>query len=160
MLWKTVGGGISSVPVLRFPRGCPNMSIPEVPISKDSLNLSAEPLSGLDAGVLAKLAGLDPGDSRGLLPRLLTLYLSSLEDLLRQLDAARRPVEPKALGWVAHSLKSSSASMGALRLSALCSATEQALREGRIDGLPALLDALVAEASLVEAAVRQRLGRE
>ena len=152
--------GISSAPVLRFPRGCPNMSIPEVPISKDSLNLSAEPLSGLDAGVLAKLAGLDPGDSRGLLPRLLTLYLSSLADLLRQLDAARRPVEPKALGWVAHSLKSSSASMGALRLSALCSATEQALREGRIDGLPALLDALVTEASLVEAAVRQRLGRE
>ena len=110
--------------------------------------------------MLAKLAGLDPGDSRGLLPRLLTLYLSSLEDLLRQLDAARRPVEPKALGWVAHSLKSSSASMGALRLSALCSATEQALREGRIDGLPALLDALVTEASLVEAAVRQRLDLE
>ena len=136
------------------------MSIPEIPISKDGLHLPGEPLSGLDTEVLTQLAGLDPDGSRGLLPRLLTLYLSSLTDLIRQLDAARRPGDPAALGWVAHSLKSSSASMGALRLSVLCRATEQLLREGRIDGLSALLDALVAEASLVEAAVRQRLGRE
>ena len=98
------------------------MSIPEIPISKDGLHLPGEPLSGLDTEVLTQLAGLDPDGSRGLLPRLLTLYLSSLTDLIRQLDAARRPVDPAALGWVAHSLKSSSASMGALRLSVLCRA--------------------------------------
>lgn len=148
------------MPVLRFLRRCPNMSIPKFTISKDGFDLPGDPLSGLDAVVLAQLAALDPAGHKGLLRRLLTLYRSSLADLIRQLDAARRPVDPTALGWVTHSLKSSSASMGAMRLAALCSAIEQALREDRLDRLPTLLDALVVEASLVEAAVRQRLGSD
>ena len=47
--------------------------------------------------------------------------------------------------------------MGALDLSALCAAAEQTLREGDLEGLPARLDALAAEAIRVDAAVRRLL---
>lgn len=58
---------------------------------------------------------------------------------------------------MAHTLKSSSASVGALSLSALCSAAEQAVREGDLDALPALLDSLESEAARVDVAVSQLL---
>jgi histidine phosphotransfer protein HptB len=47
---------------------------------------------------------------------------------------------------IAHTLKSSSASVGALELSALCADVEARLRDQRLDGVEARLDALAVEA--------------
>jgi len=111
----------------------------------------------LDAQALANLAQLDPTGANKLLPRVLVTYRSSLARLLGQLAAARLSFDPVTLKLVTHTLKSSSASVGALTLAAMCAAAEQALREGRLDGLNPLLDELEAEAARIDAAVQQLL---
>lgn len=111
----------------------------------------------LDADALANLAQLDPTGANRLMHRVLTTYRSSMARLLAQLTQARAQPDPASQRLVAHTLKSSSASVGALVLSQLCGDAEKALREGRLDDVPALLDQLVAEAARVDAAVLQRL---
>lgn len=111
----------------------------------------------LDATALANLAQLDPTGANRLMHRVLTTYRSSMGRLLAQLVQARAQPDPAGQRLVAHTLKSSSASVGALLLSQLCGEAEKALREGRLDEVPALLDQLVAEAAKVDAAVLQLL---
>lgn len=111
----------------------------------------------LDAQALASLAQLDPTGANQLLPRVLSTYRSSLARLMGQLVAARNPFQPDTVKLVTHTLKSSSASVGALGLSALCNQAEQALRDARLDDLPAILDTLEIEAGHVDAAVHQLL---
>ncbi len=111
----------------------------------------------LDELALAGLRQLDPTGVNQLMPRVLTTYRTSLARLLGQMSAARQQSDTAALRLATHTLKSSSASIGALRLSVLCGAAEQAARDGRIEDLPALLDQLEAEAADVDAAVLQLL---
>ena len=107
----------------------------------------------LDATALANLVQLDPAGANRLLPRVLTVYRSSMARLLAQLDLARAQSDLGTQRLVAHTLKSSSASVGALLLSELCGDAEKALREGRRGDVPALLDQLMAESARVDAAV-------
>jgi len=109
----------------------------------------------LDAKALAKLQELDPGGSSGLVARVLSTYAQSLQRQLAGLEAARRDADAQGQRHVAHTLKSSSASVGALALSALCADVEQRLREGQSLDLDGQLDALTAEAERVLAALRQ-----
>ena len=111
----------------------------------------------LDAQALANLNQLDPTGANKLLPRVLATYRSSLARLLNQLAAARLSFDPAVLKLVTHTLKSSSASIGALGLAAMCAAAEQALRDGRLESLTPLLDDLEAEAARVDAAVHALL---
>ncbi len=113
--------------------------------------------SVLNAQALAMLAQLDPTGANKLLSRVLTTYLLSLARLLGQLAQARLVSDIATVRLVVHTLKSSSASVGALALSAHCGSAEQAVREGRIDALPPILDLLGVEAVGVDAAVRQLL---
>lgn len=114
----------------------------------------------LDAGALAALAQLDPTGANRLMQRVLTTYRSSMARLLAQLAQARAQPDPTTQRLVAHTLKSSSASVGALLLAQLCSNAEKALREGCLDAVPGLLDQLVAESVRVDAAVLQLLADE
>lgn len=111
----------------------------------------------LDASSLAALQQLDPTGASRLLMRVMTTYRSSLARLLTQLTLARERGDTASLRLVTHTLKSSSASVGALALSALCGTAEQAVRDGRLDELPVLLDQLEAEAVRVDVAVVQLL---
>lgn len=111
----------------------------------------------LDAEALANLAMLDPTGANRLLPRVLSTYRGSLARLLGQLTLARSQADPASMRLVTHTLKSSSASVGALGLSALCGAAEQAARDAEMERLPRLLDQIEAEATRVDAAVLQLL---
>jgi histidine phosphotransfer protein HptB len=111
----------------------------------------------LDAASVAALHQLDPTGANRLVPRVLTTYRSSLDRLLGQLTLARAREDAASLRLVTHTLKSSSASVGALALSALCAKAEQAVRDGRLDSLPLLLDQLEVESARVDAAVLQLL---
>lgn len=111
----------------------------------------------LDAKALANLTQLDPTGASRLMQRVLTTYRGSLERLLSQLTHARQQSDTASLRLVTHTLKSSSASVGALALSALCGDAEKAIREGRLDKLSPMLDQLAAEAARVDAAVLQLL---
>ena len=109
----------------------------------------------LDAEALARLCELDPQGKSGLLARVLATYTQSLQRLLEQLQVARSEADVQAQRHVAHTLKSSSASVGALALSALCAGVERKLRDGPAEGMEAELDALSAEGQRVLAALRQ-----
>jgi len=115
----------------------------------------APPVWGvLDAAAVARLQELDPGGNAGLLTRVLATYTQSLQRLLGQLQAARQNTDVQSQHHVVHTLKSSSASVGALALAAICADIERRLRDGQLAGLDAELDALTAEGERVLAALR------
>lgn len=86
----------------------------------------------LDAQALARLAELDPGGKAGLVQRVLDTYAKSGRRLIEQLQTAHAAGDAATVRHAAHTLKSSSASVGALELSSLCAATEALVRDGRV----------------------------
>jgi histidine phosphotransfer protein HptB len=148
----------------RTPRqfiGCSFMTLPYQPRPGHQPDADSPAVPSdvvLDPAALANLAQLDPTGANRLMQRVLTTYRSSMARLLAQLAQARTDGDPAAMRLVAHTLKSSSASVGALVLSALCSDAERALRDGHLEAVPALLDQLVVESAKVDAAVLQLLG--
>lgn len=111
----------------------------------------------LDVQVLAQLRALDPTGAHRLMPRVLDTFRRSLARLLSQLAYARVQSDAAALRLTTHTLKSSSASVGALLLSSLSAEAENVLRAGDLDHLPLLLDRLLVEAARVDCAVEQLL---
>ena len=111
----------------------------------------------LDAACMAELRALDPDGRAQLVKRVLATYQASLTKLVAQLQLARAEGAWDQVSRVAHTLKSSSASIGALALSSLCADIERLLRAG--DSVPALplIDQFQAEVQRVEGAVRQTL---
>ena len=102
--------------------------------------------SPLDADALARLRELDPGDANGLIDRVVNAYLNSLDRLLPELAAGRGPTGSlDAIRQVAHTLKSSSASLGALKLSRHCAEVEQLARNGQSQRIEAEIDAMLDE---------------
>jgi HPt (histidine-containing phosphotransfer) domain-containing protein len=108
----------------------------------------------LDADALARLQDLDPSGQAGLMARVLSTYTRSLERQLDILNSARLNADVQAQRHVAHTLKSSSASVGALQLSALCADVEHKLRDGQVEAIEIQLDALTREAARILAALR------
>lgn len=112
-----------------------------------------EPVT-LDGAALARLRELDPEGRHGVLARVLGAFEVSLGRMLAQLAAELESPQTNVVAGVAHTLKSSSASVGALRLSAACDEVERRLR-GR--GEPAQrhdVERLLAEGEAALAAVR------
>jgi CheY-like chemotaxis protein/HPt (histidine-containing phosphotransfer) domain-containing protein len=107
----------------------------------------------LDAETLARLRDLRPDDPDGELAELAELFLESAPELVSH---ARRAFEESAasvLAREAHTLKSSSGTIGARRLEALCVGLERVARAGKIGCAPGLLDAIDAEMHRVSAAL-------
>lgn len=113
------------------------------------------PVTTLDAAALAGLRELDPHGLNRLLDRVVRAFQSSLDRLLPQLLEAHAKGDPAGVRHVAHTLKSSSASIGALKLSALCAELENAVRNGAVDGLKDLVETVCAEVESVRPALAQ-----
>lgn len=97
--------------------------------------------SGLDAEALARLTDLDPKGENQLLERVLRAFQTSAARLMPQLEAARMSGDRATVRLVAHTLKSSSASIGALDLSQVCAHVEALIRAESADDLdPVLLE--------------------
>jgi hypothetical protein len=108
----------------------------------------------LDAQALERLRELDPQGANGLLPRVLKAFDGSLDRLLAQLGDARARGDREGMRHVAHTLKSSSASVGALELSRICADIEAAIRDRQAIDLEPLLDDMAAQSSRLRAALR------
>ena len=110
------------------------------------LRTSAEPAEaaapGLDPAALARLAELDPTGQNQLLERVLQAFQTSAARLALQLDAARLSVDRATIRLVAHTLKSSSASIGAIELSQHCAQVEALIRAESGDDLDARVEAM------------------
>lgn len=114
--------------------------------------------SPLDPQSLARLGQLDPTGQSRLVQRVLSTYLQSLTRLRQQITDSQPNGDTSALRLGAHTLKSSSASIGALQLSSLCAAVEQVIREGQSNRLTDLMPQLQSEIDRVEEAVRLLIG--
>lgn len=116
----------------------------------------SEPSSAiLDAGALDRLRELDPTGRGRVVERVLQAFEGSVRRLAPQLLDAAAAADRVAVGHVAHTLKSSSASIGAMRVSRLCAALEADVRDGVAVDLPArareLADGLDAVLALLSA---------
>lgn len=94
---------------------------------------------GLDPEALARLSELDPKGENQLLERVLRAFQTSAARLMPQLEAARLSHDRATVRLVAHTLKSSSASIGALGLSQVCAQIEALIRAESADDLDPLL---------------------
>jgi HPt (histidine-containing phosphotransfer) domain-containing protein len=86
---------------------------------------------------LERLRELDPDGRHGVLPRVLTAFEISLSRLMVQLAAELEGGSISVVSHVAHTLKSSSASVGAVVLSQACADVERRLRSGEAGSLEA-----------------------
>jgi CheY-like chemotaxis protein len=84
----------------------------------------------LDPTALQRLHDLDPTGRNQLVRRVMQAFDASLSRLLPMLEPGPLGLDTAAVQHVAHTLRSSSNSLGALRLSALCGDMEQSLRRG------------------------------
>jgi HPt (histidine-containing phosphotransfer) domain-containing protein len=120
--------------------------------------VTATPPTVLDEASLQRLRDLDPGGHSRLLERVLRAFESSVLRLAPQLREAGVRGDMQAIRHVAHTLKSSSASVGALRLSRLCAEIEAAVKQGGHSGLAALIDDADRELEVVLQAVKPLRG--
>ena len=111
----------------------------------------------LDAACMAELRALDPDGKAQLVKRVLATYRTSLAKLVEQLRVARADDAWDQVSRVAHTLKSSSASIGALELARICAEIETSIRTDSLVGLPGRLDAMDRELKAVLQAVTPML---
>jgi HPt (histidine-containing phosphotransfer) domain-containing protein len=93
-----------------------------------------------------------------LLQRVVELYMESAPTLLETLRGALESRDPEALAGAAHSLKSSSANVGAVHLSALCAELERLGRGGDLRAVATLVTGVEEELVRVQEALRQTAG--
>jgi HPt (histidine-containing phosphotransfer) domain-containing protein len=134
------------------------MSNPSSLLQADAASAVAEAdVSMLDAAALGRLRDLDPSGDNRVMERVMRAFESSLAKLLAQAEAAQASHDHAAMRHVAHTLKSSSASVGALELSRRCAEIEMHLREHRHADLAPHVRGLRAEGGRVMRAVQALL---
>ncbi len=111
----------------------------------------------LDEAALASLRELDPGGADNLLSNIVLAYLSTAPKEIGVMEAALQRQDGAALRMAAHSMKSSSGYVGALKLRELCRELETCGHESRLDAAQPLYAQLRAEYERVESALRRLL---
>jgi HPt (histidine-containing phosphotransfer) domain-containing protein len=109
--------------------------------------------SVLDPSRLEEIRALQAGGGDDILTRVVEAYFDSAPGLVEAIADAVAKGDASALADAAHPLKSSSASLGALRLSELCKELEALGRAGSTDGASDLLGELLPEFSRVRSAL-------
>ncbi|MGQ3055351.1 MAG: Hpt domain-containing protein [Roseateles sp.] len=116
---------------------------------------ASHPAALLDLEAIRRLRELDPSGGTKLLERVVNAFSNSLDRLLPDLARAREGATPDlaVVRHVSHTLKSSSASLGAMALSARCAEIETMVRDGQVQGLSEQLDAMLQDIQQVRAAL-------
>jgi PAS domain S-box-containing protein len=145
---------------LRSPPGADGVVASSAPAYKETAMTPAQPQDAasqpapegdtgpavLDPQALQRLRDLDPTGQNQLMERVFKAFDTSVGRLLPQLDEAARVADLQGVRHVTHTLKSSSASIGALKLSRLCADTEAQVRQGgEIPDLPERIQVLRGE---------------
>lgn len=111
--------------------------------------LTSAPAGVLDEAALDRLRELDPQGKNQLLQRVAQAFHTSAARLVPQLHACAAAQDLNGVRHVAHTLKSSSASIGALRLSGQCAELESQIRAERVQQLGAQVEAIACEIKVV-----------
>ena len=113
--------------------------------------------SVLDVDALNRLRDLDPNGENRLMERVVSAFESSVARLMPQLQEALVGDQLSGIRHVAHTLKSSSASIGATKLSKICAEVESKARLQQTEGLAEQAVALQSEVETVRAALQHML---
>jgi HPt (histidine-containing phosphotransfer) domain-containing protein len=124
--------------------------MPQAPASTVTLS----ELSPLDPAAVQRLLDLDPTGANQLLARVGWAFESSIGRLIPQLDAALASQDWEGVRSVAHTLKSSMASIGAHKVSVLCADIERMISDGETHGLVGLVDGVHADIGAVSESLR------
>jgi HPt (histidine-containing phosphotransfer) domain-containing protein len=103
-------------------------------LGNETRNDSEAHLSVLDLEILANLRDLPGEGDDGLLGELIDLFAQDAPARLVLLRAAVLQGDAKQVTQIAHSLKGSSANLGATYMAGLCNDLEQRARGGSLDG--------------------------
>ena len=99
----------------------------------------------LDHSAIEAVRQLDPDGNDRLLARLIALYRDDSSQLLADIDNAMKVGDAEAVARAAHTLKSSSANLGATGVAAIARLIENSARGGDITELPSSLTKLRAQ---------------
>jgi HPt (histidine-containing phosphotransfer) domain-containing protein len=122
----------------------------------DSGSRSA-PMAVLDTESLNRLRDLDPNGENKLMERVVTAFENSITRLMPQLAEAVASNQLAGIRHVAHTLKSASASIGALKLSKICADVESKARLEQTEGLAEQAGELQSEVEVVRVALKHML---
>jgi HPt (histidine-containing phosphotransfer) domain-containing protein len=138
------GNGVSAPPS-SGPRHPPGLTLPTAG-------------SVLDAEALHRLSELDPTGANHLLERVFQAFEASALRLLPQMHESLRSANFPGVRHVVHTLKSSSASIGAIKLSQLCAEIESMIRLETLDGIADAIERMDHETTAVLQALKQIRG--
>jgi len=125
---------------------------PAGPLHEQHACMPGDPI---DDSALDMLRALERQGARGVVQRTIAIYLEDSPKLLEDLREAAVERDAEALRLAAHSLKSSSATLGAPRLAELFKQLEALGRKNSDDGVIELVASAEAEFARVEIALRQ-----
>ena len=119
--------------------------------------LSEPHLTRLDERSLARLHELDPDGRHGVVHRVMVAFETSLVRTTAVLVEQRSTGDRRVVANLAHTLKSSSASVGALALSEVCARVEARLRDDAQAPLAPEIEQMLTAAASALVAVRAML---
>jgi signal transduction histidine kinase/CheY-like chemotaxis protein len=111
----------------------------------------------IDQSVLDIIRDMEDEDDPHMLAEIIGLYLGKASELLQALQTAVANKDAEALRIAAHTLKSSSANVGARMLADLCRELEEAGRSGSLDNSATKLSLLFDEYGRVDAALSEEI---
>ncbi|MCD6272022.1 MAG: response regulator [Deltaproteobacteria bacterium] len=111
----------------------------------------------LEKEALAKIRALQREGAPDIASKVIGLYLESSPDLIQSINESVRQENSSLLYEAAHSLKSSSANLGAMRMAAICKELENMGRNARSTDATSLINAIATEYEQVTNALQQEL---
>jgi HPt (histidine-containing phosphotransfer) domain-containing protein len=111
----------------------------------------------LDPDVVESLRQLTPPGEPDVLAEIFNLFLDEVPKRIDVLRSAVKSGDAAKVQRAAHSLKGSSGNIGARAMHDVCRQLDERAKDGDLDTLQPLLDALVSEYQKVETEIRRRL---
>jgi CheY-like chemotaxis protein len=112
----------------------PSPGPPASPASTSADGVAQTMASALDPVAIDALRALDPQGERHLLQRAITTFAAYSDELIARLAAAAEAKDVTEIARLAHSLKSSSANLGATDLAGQCADLERRAKDGGFSG--------------------------
>lgn len=140
-------------------------SKPSLEVEKETLKAArkesiAAPRADLDAKTLDNIRALQRENGPDILAKVINLYLKNSPSMLEKIQEAVATGNAELLRGTAHSLKSSSANMGALKLAELCAQLENMGKEKELGNAVTTLGVLEFEFEAVCNALNVELERD
>jgi HPt (histidine-containing phosphotransfer) domain-containing protein len=114
-------------------------------------------VESIDSSILASLRELQEIDEPDIVIEVCGLFLKYSPDKISAIETAVKNNDSKALQAAAHSLKSSSAYIGALRVSSISSDLEEMGSSGKIDEAAAKVNDLKVEYELAKSSLEKEM---